>query len=292
MQLLIESDHAVQQYIEGLLSELPITAASHEALVSAPSDSLAANAAASPRVEKATEAVGIKAPDSLDPPTVEASLAAVEHSRNTAFVKHLELAQEAIAQKVAGRVLRPAALAAAPAWVLSEQLPCLTFKIANLKLALPLQYLGKVEPFAGADCISPSLKVSNIAEQSNWQNSFLECCLGEVDDRVIVDTARLVMPERYDNNMVSNYRQVLLIRDMDWCFAVDSIGGQMDINVSEVRWRSQHTRREWLAGTIIEKMCAIVDVDALHRLLLAASVLGDDADSGSGSGSDSESGRL
>ena len=144
---------------------------------------------------------------------------------------------------------------------------------------MPLQYLAKVEPFAGADAISPAPKVSNIAEQSNWQNSFVECCLGEVDDRVIVDTAKLVMPERYDNNMVSNYRQVLLIRDMDWCFAVDSIGGEMDINVSEVRWRSQHTRREWLAGTIIEKMCAIVDVDALHRLLLAASVLGDDADS-------------
>ena len=180
---------------------------------------------------------------------------------------------------MARRVVRPAALAAAPAWVLSEQLPCLTFKIANLKLALPLQYLAKVEPFAGADAISPASKVSNIAEQSNWQNSFVECCLGEVDDRVIVDTAKLVMPERYDNNMVSNYRQVLLIRDMDWCFAVDSIGGEMDINVSEVRWRSQHTRREWLAGTIIEKMCAIVDADALHRLLLAASVLGDDADS-------------
>ncbi len=279
MQLLIESDHAVQEYIEALLSELPINAASHQVSVSSSADSLASNAAASPSVGEVKEAVGLKAPAALDHTPGEARSAAAERSRNTAFVKHLEAAQEAAAQKMARRVVRPAALAAAPAWVLSEQLPCLTFKIANLKLALPLQYLAKVEPFAGADAISPASKVSNIAEQSNWQNSFVECCLGEVDDRVIVDTAKLVMPERYDNNMVSNYRQVLLIRDMDWCFAVDSIGGEMDINVSEVRWRSQHTRREWLAGTIIEKMCAIVDADALHRLLLAASVLGDDADS-------------
>ena len=278
MQVLVESDHAVQQYIEVLLGELPITAASHQASVSSPADSLASSAAASPSVGEDNEAVGLKARDALDPPRGEVSLAAAENRRNTAFVKHLEVAQEAVTQKRAQRVVRPTALAAAPAWVLSEQLPCVTFKIANLKLALPLQYLARVEPFAGADAIAPASSVSNIAEQSNWQNSFVECCLGEVDDRVIVDTAKLVMPERYVNNMVSNYRQVLLIRDMDWCFAVDSIGGEMDINVSEVRWRSQHTRREWLAGTIIEKMCAIVDVDALHRLLLAASVLGDDSD--------------
>ena len=92
MQLLIESDHAVQQYIEALLSELPTNAASHQSSVSSPADSLASNAAASPSVQAGREAVGRKAPDALDHPSAEASLAAAERSRNTAFVKHLEAA--------------------------------------------------------------------------------------------------------------------------------------------------------------------------------------------------------
>ncbi|MBT8139770.1 MAG: chemotaxis protein CheW, partial [Gammaproteobacteria bacterium] len=98
-------------------------------------------------------------------------------------------------------------------------------------------------------------------------------CLGAKGDNLVLDTARLVMPERYSPDMAGQYRQALKISDTNWYFAVDSIGSERSFNAQDVRWRSQHTRREWLAGTVIDQMCAIVDVESLHRSLLAASVL-------------------
>jgi len=70
-----------------------------------------------------------------------------------------------------------------------------------------------------------------------------------------------------------------MISDCDWGFAVDAVGGEIELEASKVRWRSAHTRREWLAGTVIDKMCAIVDVDVVNRHLLANQILAsNDAD--------------
>ena len=39
------------------------------------------------------------------------------------------------------------------------------------------------------------------------------------------------------------------------------------LDPSEVKWRSQRTQRPWLAGTVIEHMCALLDVAALAELI-------------------------
>jgi len=35
----------------------------------------------------------------------------------------------------------------------------------------------------------------------------------------------------------------------------------------QVKWRSQQGKRKWLAGTVIEHMCALVHVDTLVEIL-------------------------
>jgi purine-binding chemotaxis protein CheW len=55
--------------------------------------------------------------------------------------------------------------------------------------------------------------------------------------------------------------------------AVDAIVGETRYDPKKVRWRGTHTRRFWLAGTYIEDMCALLDIDAIHREVLACDVL-------------------
>jgi hypothetical protein len=89
----------------------------------------------------------------------------------------------------------------------------------------------------------------------------------------VLDTARLVMPERYDNGMQESYRYILTLKNCDWSIAVDSIGGEIGLTPQNVRWRSEHTRREWLAGTVVDKMCALIDIDLLNRQMMADAIL-------------------
>jgi len=35
----------------------------------------------------------------------------------------------------------------------------------------------------------------------------------------------------------------------------------------QVRWRTERTRRRWLAGTVIEHMCALIDPPAFAEML-------------------------
>ena len=50
-------------------------------------------------------------------------------------------------------------------------------------------------------------------------------------------------------------------------------GGGIRLAAKQIRGRSAHTRREWLAGTVVDKMCALIDIDVLDRQMLANTVL-------------------
>jgi len=39
------------------------------------------------------------------------------------------------------------------------------------------------------------------------------------------------------------------------------------ISPDQVKWRSTQGKRPWLAGTVIEHMCALIHVDSLVALL-------------------------
>jgi purine-binding chemotaxis protein CheW len=43
----------------------------------------------------------------------------------------------------------------------------------------------------------------------------------------------------------------------------DGLSHVLMLEPDEVRWRSERSRRPWLAGTAIEAMCAILDIDNL-----------------------------
>jgi purine-binding chemotaxis protein CheW len=89
---------------------------------------------------------------------------------------------------------------------------------------------------------------------------------GERNVRV-VDSARWIMPERYNESVKDNYKFVIRLNDSEWGMACDSVAQSFSLMPEEVRWRTDRGKRPWLAGTVIEHMCALMDVAAISWLL-------------------------
>ncbi|HSP00732.1 MAG TPA: chemotaxis protein CheW, partial [Thioalkalivibrio sp.] len=80
----------------------------------------------------------------------------------------------------------------------------------------------------------------------------------------VVDIARIVLPEG-SPQAATQPRHVVLMDDSRWGIACEGITEVMTLDTDAVRWRSSRGKRPWLAGTVIEHMCAILDVDVLAR---------------------------
>lgn len=141
-----------------------------------------------------------------------------------------------------------------PQWA-QQPFECLLFKSGGLTLAVPLVELGSIYPLEEGD-------ISEIFGQIEW---FLGLMRTKTNNLRVVDTARVVMPERYRDDMTAGYRFVLSLSNSDWALGIDAIDGTTLLDPDAVRWRSSdRSKRPWLAGTVVEKMCALLDVAQLR----------------------------
>src|SRR5690606_33989871 len=83
-----------------------------------------------------------------------------------------------------------------------------------------------------------------------------------------VNTARFVMPERYDEGFEKSARYVVSINGLSWGLAVDTVEQPITLDPEDVKWRSSRTKRPWLAGTVKEQMCALLDIAMIGKLLV------------------------
>ena len=84
----------------------------------------------------------------------------------------------------------------------------------------------------------------------------------------VVDTARWVMAEKLTNNHYrDNYRYMVMLGNSQWGLACDTLHGTQTLMTDDIRWREQAGKRPWLAGMVKQKMCALIHVDALIRML-------------------------
>ncbi|MBK8973631.1 MAG: chemotaxis protein CheW [Hahellaceae bacterium] len=143
-----------------------------------------------------------------------------------------------------------------PPWA-TGRFECLLFSVGGLKLSVPLVLLGGVYPVK-VDDLTP------IFGMPNWFMGLFKH--GETTIKV-VDSARWIMPEKYPENFPQQVRYVIRLHDSEWALACNSIADAFTLQASEVRWRTEHAKRPWLAGTVVQKMCAILDVDQFNTLL-------------------------
>lgn len=143
-----------------------------------------------------------------------------------------------------------------PVWA-AEPFECLLFDVAGLTLAVPLVCLGSIYPLAGKE-------LTPLFGQPDW---FLGILPGQSGNLKVLDTARWVMPERYRDDYREGLQYVISVQGYEWGLAVHQVSRSVRLDPSEVKWRSQRQQRPWLAGTVIEQMCALLDVSALAGLI-------------------------
>ncbi len=135
----------------------------------------------------------------------------------------------------------------------------LLFDVMGLKLAAPLHDLGGIMPLAD--------KLQPMAAQADW---FMGLIRWNGRTIRVVDTARFVMPERVTPEQKTDYQSVVVLGDSHWALAVNNADQSVHLQPADVRWRETTGKRPWLAGTVLQRLCALLDVDVLVAMLDAS----------------------
>ncbi len=148
----------------------------------------------------------------------------------------------------------------APIWAQSA-FDVLLFNVCGLKLAVSMEALGRI------------IKVEHETNQLIGRPDWFMGAYNESDKHYyVVDTAKFIMPEKDLDLTTQGYSFLIQLQLSDWTLACKEVYHTVRLEPDQVKWRSQEGKRPWLAGTVIEHMCALIHVDALVELLEKESV--------------------
>ena len=130
----------------------------------------------------------------------------------------------------------------------------LFFEVAGLTLAMPLTSLGGIH------------QIGRLFGKPDW---FMGVMLHRESKLSVVDSAKWVMPEKYDENLAQslNYRYLIMLGESAWGLASEKLVNTVNLTTDDVKWRESTGKRPWLAGMVKEKMCALIDVEELISML-------------------------
>ncbi len=148
-----------------------------------------------------------------------------------------------------------------PHWA-AEPFECLLFDVAGLTLAVPLVCLGSIYSLAGQE-------LTPLFGQPEW---FLGILPSQAGNLKVLDTARWVMPDRYRDDFRQGLQYVISVQGYEWGLAVHQVSRSLRLDPNEIKWRTHRGQRPWLAGTVIEHMCALLDVSELAELIASGAV--------------------
>jgi purine-binding chemotaxis protein CheW len=147
-----------------------------------------------------------------------------------------------------------------PEWA-AAPFQALLFKVSGLTLAVPLAELSGVQEWEDG-AVTPMLG------KIEWYLGLMTYRGSQVP---VVDTAQLVLPPDRLAKLVTDDMErlghVVFIQDGTWGLACDAVEDVISLNHDEVKWRSSRSKRRWLAGTVLEHMCAIIDPPAFAEML-------------------------
>ncbi|UTF60769.1 chemotaxis protein CheW [Gilvimarinus sp. DA14] len=199
-------------------------------------------------VAQIAEAVALpEQPSALSEPSLEPPVVADEPEAQVA-----EEAAESLRQELQW------AANGRPQWA-QDDFEVLLFKVCGLTLAVPLITLGQITPLT--DELTP------LFGQADWFMGLQPAPSGKVRT---INTAKFVMPERYDPVFEQTAKYVISINGVPWGLAVDKVEQPIRLNPEDVKWRSERSQRPWLAGTVKAHMCALLDIPKMGELLTKA----------------------
>jgi len=148
---------------------------------------------------------------------------------------------------------------AIPDWA-AAPFQCLLFKVSGLTLAVPLVKLNSVMPWTD--------KITQTPSKTRWYLGLVQSHEANVK---VIDTALMVLPENRRNSIdlapSHRFSHILLVDNYNWGLACDAIGDVIWLDKHKVKWRTDKTRRPWLAGTVLEQLCAIIDTEVFAQMM-------------------------
>lgn len=169
--------------------------------------------------------------------------------------------EEIVESKVAlAQETKTAADSIVPEWA-NEPFQILLFEVAGLKLAVPLIELCSVIQWTDS--------VTEMPGHADFYMGILQHLNYKI---AVIDTARMVLPSTKQEHLIGEdprerVNHIVLIDDYKWGLACDKIGEVITLNPDEVRWRTSKSSRGWLAGTVIEHMCALLNSEGFAAML-------------------------
>ena len=218
-----------------------------------------------PRVVSAPKPVDVKiqAPSIFEtlPPVASPVTAFPSKLATPAKIEIVAEAKAAVSDTPVVAAEKTAAPPPAPEW-LGQELQAMLFKVAGLTLAVPLVDLNGVVEWNEE-------RVTTMPGHADFYLGLMSHLHHNVP---VVDTARLVLPESKRKLLAGEdprqrITRVVLINDGRYGLACDEVNQVVTLKADAVRWRSERTQRRWLAGTVVEHMCALVDATAFAALL-------------------------
>ena len=140
----------------------------------------------------------------------------------------------------------------------------LLFEVRGMGMAAPLTGLGGIVRIE--DRLRP------VSGQASW---FMGLMRWNGRTLRVADAAALLMPEQTadkipaDSGRRRGYDCVVILDGSNWALAVDSAEETASIAEDDVRWRRERGRRDWLAGTISGRLCALLDPGVIASRLNA-----------------------
>jgi len=134
----------------------------------------------------------------------------------------------------------------------------LLFDIQGLQLAIPLHELNGILTW-------PEKPLTKMPGKASWHIGLYS---QEHQHTQVINTGDIILPDNY-NNTDSESGFIILIDDGRWGLACNKVNEVVTLSPDEIRWRQEPGNRPWLAGTVLEKMCSILNIEALVKILEA-----------------------
>jgi purine-binding chemotaxis protein CheW len=140
------------------------------------------------------------------------------------------------------------------------------FDVAGLTIAVPLIELGGIHN---------DDKTTSLMGKPDW---FTGVMLHRDEKINVVNTALWVMPEKCDETLKNslNYQYVVMLGNSHWGLSAESLVDTVTLEQEDVKWLDASNKRPWLAGLVKERMCALLDVESLIKLLDAGANINQD----------------
>lgn len=156
---------------------------------------------------------------------------------------------------------QPPATTVVAAKVYDEPFQAMLFEVAGLKLAIPLVELSGV--------LEWNDDITAMPGHADFYLGILQHLGRSIP---VIDTARVIFPPDKLDKLVSDeprqrIKRIVLIDDSRWGLGCDSVNEVVELTPDQVKWRPESNTRQWLAGTVIEQMCALINGAGFAQLL-------------------------